>query len=573
MLAQTALAARAQMSPRTISHLERGLARPDAGTTARLAEALSLSAPDRARFEAAALAGLPDTERERCLAEIAQQYLAAGDEAAALPYALQAGDHAAALHAPEEAERLYRLAIQLASAQGDARSAAAAQLKLGQLLTILGSSETGRQFIASALAGFRALDDGEGRVHAQMALAINLGLDGRVEETLAHLLAVRDLVEPVAPAREVAHVYHWLSNAYVLISAHREELAAAERARTYAAQSGDPLTRAQAEMRYGSALIRQGSLEAGCTTIECSLPAAPDIGDVTDYGAVLWTLFDAYLALGRFATAGRYLAQASELATQSGHSVGNAGSAWLRGVLAFHTGAWDDAYASWLEAVTASRAGGLAQLPYYQIMLAHLRYLRGEREQALHAQDEADTRIGTRSRLWLSLACDAALASQDLLENRPQAALGRLEPRLEPLGDDVHLDAAPLLPLLAEAYHCVGDERRAETTVRRALARARAMPHRLMLVDALRMHALLAIQRGAWAEAERAVEEALTLARALPCPYAEAKTLSLLGTLHATRGASERARERHEAALAIFKRLGERPHAQLAEQALEELGA
>src|SRR5215470_14440076 len=54
-LTQEALAERAGLSARAISDLERGLSRtPQAGTLDLLAEALQLSGPERADFEAAA---------------------------------------------------------------------------------------------------------------------------------------------------------------------------------------------------------------------------------------------------------------------------------------------------------------------------------------------------------------------------------------------------------------------------------------------------------------------------------------------------------------------------------------
>jgi hypothetical protein len=57
----------------------------------------------------------------------------------------------------------------------------------------------------------------------------------------------------------------------------------------------------------------------------------------------------------------------------------------------------------------------------------------------------------------------------------------------------------------------------------------------------------------------------------MPYPYAEARLLHAGGLLHAGKGEPEQARQRLMDALAIFRRLGARPDAERAEQALEAL--
>jgi hypothetical protein len=79
---------------------------------------------------------------------------------------------------------------------------------------------------------------------------------------------------------------------------------------------------------------------------------------------------------------------------------------------------------------------------------------------------------------------------------------------------------------------------------------------RPVLVEALRVQALVALRRERWAEAARNLEEGLDLARGMPYPYAEARLLHLAGVLHTQTGEPDVARERWEAALAGFTRLG-----------------
>jgi hypothetical protein len=89
-----------------------------------------------------------------------------------------------------------------------------------------------------------------------------------------------------------------------------------------------------------------------------------------------------------------------------------------------------------------------------------------------------------------------------------------------------------------------------------------------MLVDALQVQAMVAMQQERWDEATSALEEGLELARAMPYPYAEGRSLHRYGELHLQRGEPGSAQERLEAALAIFQRLGARKDAERVAQAI-----
>lgn len=127
------------------------------------------------------------------------------------------------------------------------------------------------------------------------------------------------------------------------------------------------------------------------------------------------------------------------------------------------------------------------------------------------------------------------------------------------------------LPLLAWAYFDLGDEARADATATDAVAGAAGEPMRLLLVDGLRIQALLALQQRRWRKALGAINE--SLARAIAYPYAEARALYVYELLHATRGEPGDACARLEAALAILARLGERMYAARVEEALAALAS
>jgi hypothetical protein len=80
----------------------------------------------------------------------------------------------------------------------------------------------------------------------------------------------------------------------------------------------------------------------------------------------------------------------------------------------------------------------------------------------------------------------------------------------------------------------------------------------VLLVDALRVAALVAIRQRHWDGAAAALQEGLALARQLGYPYGEALLLQVSGDLCAQTDQPEPARARQAEALAIFRRLGAR---------------
>jgi tetratricopeptide (TPR) repeat protein len=159
------------------------------------------------------------------------------------------------------------------------------------------------------------------------------------------------------------------------------------------------------------------------------------------------------------------------------------------------------------------------------------------------------------------------LAERELLHGRPDAALARLTPLLDH-PRTAAIERTPLLPLVAWSHLERGGVAEAAEAVARGMEHARAQHHRLALVDALRVQAMVATRQGCWAKAEQALEEGLALARGMPSPYAEARLLHVSGALHVQKGEPEPAREQLEAALAIFRGLGARKDAERVEQAL-----
>jgi tetratricopeptide (TPR) repeat protein len=154
-------------------------------------------------------------------------------------------------------------------------------------------------------------------------------------------------------------------------------------------------------------------------------------------------------------------------------------------------------------------------------------------------------------------------AAIEMLEEA-EALLAPLLDRLGPEDSDV----TRLLPVLAWAHLEQGKGDQAADEATQALVRCRREEMRPVLVEALRVQALVALRQGHPEEAARSLEEGMALARSMPYPYAEARLLTVEGERYVAQGETGLARERLEEALAIFRWLGARKDVERTLQAL-----
>jgi tetratricopeptide (TPR) repeat protein len=204
----------------------------------------------------------------------------------------------------------------------------------------------------------------------------------------------------------------------------------------------------------------------------------------------------------------------------------------VRGYVLAHTGAWPEATRDLQETVALAEHGG---------DLAMLR------------------------------PSQSALAEIDLGQGQPAAARARLLPLLDRPGLEEEHVTSFVLPLLARATLELGEVAEASDLAEAAVRRAHALGSPVMLADALRAQALVAIRQRRWAVAQRVLDEGLVAARSVPYPYAEARLLHAYGQMHADMAEPQVARARLEAALAIFRRLGARKDVERTEHFLATL--
>jgi tetratricopeptide (TPR) repeat protein len=198
-------------------------------------------------------------------------------------------------------------------------------------------------------------------------------------------------------------------------------------------------------------------------------------------------------------------------------------------------------------------------------------FYEGAWEQAVRYLEESSTISVGSGNLWQLRQAQALLAEKDLRERGPGPALTRLQPLVPEVREAADFAYHPSLVwmhLLALTHLELGRVADAEALVGEALRQA--MQHRWPTdrVDALRIHGMVLARQGRWDEMGRVLEEAATLAHPMPYPYGEARVLYEHGRLLAQQGDLLKARDRLQEALAIFERLGARPHVEWTRRAL-----
>jgi tetratricopeptide (TPR) repeat protein len=367
-------------------------------------------------------------------------------------------------------------------------------------------------------------------------------------------------------------LYYTLATLFNNSSRFADELAAAEQVVELARSLGDRQMLALGQVQCGMALWMLGRLDEALLASAEAASVAETRGDLHSLTIAIMSLMGVHSLRGAFEEARVCGKLALKYALQCGDPLISAIVCCNCGDVEYLSGEWDRALAFHQQAAEAIREVSLTYAASFPPLgLGLLSLAEGKNEEASRLLQESSTLAETSGNLAVLRPAQAALAERDLLEGRAERALERLTSLLDRNPDQVEVDVIPLLPLVAWAYLELNREDLAAETVEQSLARASIVGHRVALLDALRVQALLALRQRKWQEAGDALEEALAQSQSIPCPYAEAKGLYVYGLLHIARGEPEAARERLEAALAICARLGERLYAQRIEQALARL--
>ncbi len=505
------------------------------------------------------------------LEELAAHYTRAGESEKAVTYLQLVGVRAEALHANAAAADYYRALAERLEGLGRAGEAAWARERLGTVLCQIGQYEPALEALEQALETYRRTGDyeGEGRAAAQIGWVH--GFRGTIDEGIVRLQRELLGAAQLSPHGS-ASLYIVLANLFYLSGRYTDQLDAARRAVDLARIVEDQGLLALAETQRGSALDLLGHLAEGLRALEDqAIPLARAVGDPWTLAHALARAGKSYLLQGAFDVALRRAEEALAVAERLDDPEMIAFMLYKRGRVAFYTGEWDRARADIERAAGAIRRGKTTWwTSIILIGLGELCLSTGQWERASACAAEGLALGKQRGDLHALRRAHGLLAERELMEGHAQQVRARLEPLLDRPGQQER-EVTELLPLLAQAYLDLDDVGQASALAASSVARATAANLRLVLADALRVQASVALRQRRWQDAVDALERALSLSRAMPYPYAEARALYVYGLMHQQKGEPEQARERLAAALTILNRLGEQLYAKHVERALVEV--
>ena len=461
-----------------------------------------------------AIEQLTEPERLQRSGALAWHFARAGIPERALPKALLAGDRAAAVYAHAEAERHYRMALDLARTLGNGLRQAAAAEGLGIALGLRGRSDEALRWLEAALAA--ALEREDWAAAARIALPLTRPyVDlGRPHEGIARIEQARLLLAAHEPLPEaIAALDLALTHLYYGTNQYADMLAAAERA--LATTRADTRLRAHALWRRGSALLLLARIEEALPDLETAAELAARMGDLSPS---MWAWHNAALArlrLGTLSTAGEAAAHALAAAETLAAPDWLAAQLALAVQVALEVGAQPRAreIISWAEKIAEQMGADWARA---MVAEAHGRLALAEDDTATAGRmlDIAQAHAELGGDLQRIRAANHLLAERDLLLGEPVAAIARLTPLLD-RPSLTETDVNTLLPTLAEAYLAAGDVIQAEALVVATCARLRAQHDRFALAEALRVRALVALHRRQGQASRDEVRESLDEALAL----------------------------------------------------------
>ena len=532
----------------------------------------TLSPRRRRRLHLAAgesMENLPERTRKQRAAELAWHFLQGDNAENAIRYSLLGGDQAESVFAHAEAERHFRMALDLVRQTDDRRREAEALEKLGMVLKITGRYEEARESLDRAAAMLREAHDleGQGRVTAQIGLLCHLS--GAPEEGIRQLQPLVDELASQGPSHSLALLYAALVRLFDHTGRQGEQLEASRRLLELARGLHDERLLAEAELHQGVSLMHLARYDDALRLLESAIPRAESVGDLHTVCIALG--FCAVVYHGRHAVdkAGNYHARAVEVAERLGDPREISHRAVEASYFTFLVGDWARSRQYAERAVTSA-----LDLDSLRAFVQPL-YTLGEISLYTGAWEDADgylrecVTIAEHLQLTDHLReVQALLAEKQLLEGEPGAALERLRPLLDTPGWEAHLS---FLLLVAATRLEAGDLEGAEEAVTKALADATRHRLPVALVDALRIQGAIAGRRDAWEEGEARLQRAVELAHNITYPWGEARALYEFGRISARRGEGDRAEEQLAAASAIFAALGAEPYRVRADEALAGL--
>jgi class 3 adenylate cyclase/tetratricopeptide (TPR) repeat protein len=500
---------------------------------------------------------LPEDRRAGREAELAWHFVEGDDPVRALRYSLLAGDRAEDVFAHGEAAHHYGTARDLARELGDDTHLREALQKLGEVLNLMGRYDAAEKTLEAAIQLARQGSDLDGEMEAVMDLM-------RHAPERRHVDA-RRWIEPLLSRLEDAPLSlrklgFFNAYAYFLVqTTHFEEgLHVAEKTVEMADALGDEYEPARAKVRLGHLLLWHGRSAEVRGLLEPVVPYLEQAGDLPEAMRAASLLAQVFFFSGDSRSGESWRERALQLARQVGDAAQVAYETCMVGYVHLRLGAMDAAWEAGRRSLDDARALDRSTMTGSPLgLLATLSWMQGKWDELERYAGEMVALSDQSDEPWWRRHGQHVLALRDLLEEQADRALARLDPLLPEAELDI-LEQTLYLPAFAEAYLQVGNLDQA----RKVLAVPLALQTRDMdgvLVDTLRVHAMVLRVGGDLTGAGTVLHRLLDLTRWMPYPYGEAQALAEYGQLEATRGNPTKARQCVEEALALFQRVDARP--------------
>lgn len=547
------------------------------------------------RAIADALERLPPTQRRD--EELAWHFSQGDALARALPYAIQAGDHAEATYANHEAAAHYTTAATWAQTLGDQAGEGAALEKFAQVAYRMARYNEAFDALTRAASIYRASHQWERLIWAtteqirmadplhtlEAALAqvytlvaeLTAAADGgdhapiaeplgsvalTTDQLLARIERIATLVSPGA----VARLLLCLTSRLLFSGRYAETLTPSEQTIHYAHLARNLRVESLAYAFRSEAQLAQGLVEEASESAELGRQCGMESGDLEAVYVALEARVNIHETQAEPAQAIATLREMQEICRRFGDTTYLGDTSAALAAYSFLVGVWDDARHYLADASGAKRYNEFHRWRSPESILAALDLA----QQSPSAGERTGAQDIAAGHIWIWTL--TGLAERDILSGRADVAVGRLRQIIAQSQDNPG-SACYLLAPLAWAQLVSGQRDDAVATLALARDTAARLRNRMALVDIERTAAHLAIAEGRWDDARRALDASLALCAAMPYPYAEAKARLLAGDIEANAQQPQQARAHYEQALAICVRLSERLYRARIEEALRRL--
>ena len=490
---------------------------------------------------------------------------------------MTAGSEAAAVHAHRDAARYYGLALEALTREPTPLRLQAAE-SLGDAWFAEGEHQPALEVFGEMLQLAEALTlRGEmARAHRKIGAVQDDRVAGSgtpaLQQGLGVLGGVHDPAEEASIWTQLSNT-SWTAGQYGRgIDEGRAAVAAAERA-----GSPGPLGRAYRDL--GSNLYSVGQAAGARDCHEKAVTLARRAGDLVGELLALNSRGRLAMERGDFAQARGDLEQACELIgkTGSGRQATNLVPRCNLAHLLMLEGRWDESERALIDLVAECRQRYGQHWPFTGAAchLASVHLFRGRYDEAWALLDEVQTAAEAESTTLALTAARNRLAVLEMRRGNARAAEALLHRALEATQASgfAGVEGAESLRLLSEVCLQMGDLAEAGVWIEKAAEAATTFPSAAPAV--VRTKGQIAAQQGNLDGAVEHHRAALEILRSSPQPYEEALVRHDLGACLLRRSRPrDRAAARTELsmALAIFERLGAKPDADAARQALQRIG-